>query len=241
MRRAIDARRPRGATRYVAAVGSERGRGQRHRIGRRLLLAVVLVPMIALAACSGDDDSAEPTTTTAPPATLRLGALAAPEQQLAAHLYAQGLSLVGHPATVGEPFADRAAQMAALQAGTADLVVDLTGELTAYLAGGSSAAARGLDATLERLDALVEPKGLRALEPAPPARQGARAALSNPVPLIRVAVLSDEIQEVVNSISDTLNADDLRAMVREVRTQARDPEAVAQEWIEQQRGDSPGE
>ncbi|MEK7424458.1 MAG: glycine betaine ABC transporter substrate-binding protein [Actinomycetota bacterium] len=112
--------------------------------------AGLLAGVLVLAACGGADDASSSGTVNRP--TINVGRTTDPASELLAEIYGQGLENAGFRVGRKDPVADRAATIAALEAGTVQFVPEFSSTLLAHLTtAGSSVTAVTVDDQLAAL------------------------------------------------------------------------------------------
>jgi osmoprotectant transport system substrate-binding protein len=146
----------------IASRTASRSGGRR--IGVCTALATVLATALATllaAACSDGDDAATPVAADG----VRIAAFDFTESIVLAELYAQAIEATGTPVVRLGSVGPREIAFPALELGVVDLVPEYLGTVLQHL--GAATPNPDTDTALTELVALLEPRGLTALEPAP--------------------------------------------------------------------------
>lgn len=134
------------------------------RSSRRMtrLTALVAAAVLLFAACGDDDDGTD--VASGEQGSLTVAGSDFLEQDIVANIYAAALRHRGYDVTVKPHLGKREVVQPALENGEVDVLPEYVGSLLEYLEKGS--ATGDLDASVEKLRDLLEPKKLTALDPA---------------------------------------------------------------------------
>lgn len=154
----------------------------------RLLVAILVALALVAAACGDDDDGEAPEQ---PKGSVTIGGFNFPESAILSHIYAGALRSDGFTATVRANLGSREVVAPALEKGDIDAYLGYAATDLEFYNSGAGQATPDAEETVERLNAVIEPKGLLALEPSPAIDQNAFGVTEATAERYSLAKLSD--------------------------------------------------
>ena len=158
------------------------------KLGSRWLLAGLVAFAIAAAACGGTTGS---TSTPANKGNVTVAGFNFPESSILAELYAQALEHNGYTVTRKLRLGNREVVGPALKSGQIDLYPGYAATDLEYYNSGAGEASGDVNATVQKLNARLQPLGLEALTPAAAVDQNAFAVTKATADKYHLAKLSD--------------------------------------------------
>lgn len=157
---------------------------------RTRLLAIPLLALALVAsACGGDDDDGE--VPAQPKGSVTFGAFNFPESAILSHIYAGALRDDGFTATVRENLGSREVVAPALEKGDIDAYLGYAATDLEFYNNAAGQATADAKETVDKLNAVLDPKGLLALEPSPAVDQNAFGVTQATADKYKLTKLSD--------------------------------------------------
>lgn len=158
------------------------------KLGSRWLLAGLVAFAIAAAACGGTTGS---TSTPSNKGNVTVAGFNFPESSILAELYAQALEHSGYTITRKLRLGNREVVGPALKSGQIDLYPGYAATDLEYYNGGAGEASGDVNATVQKLNARLQPLGLEALNPSNAVDQNAFAVTKATADKYHLSKLSD--------------------------------------------------
>jgi osmoprotectant transport system substrate-binding protein len=158
----------------------------------RLLAVPALALALALVAgACGSDSANDSATTTVPKGSVTIGAFNFPESAILSNIYAGALGNDGFTATVRANLGSREIVAPALERGDIDAYIGYAATELEFYNNAAGQASPDAKATVDKLNDVIKPKGLLALDPSPAINQNAFGVTQATADKYHLAKLSD--------------------------------------------------
>ncbi|HEX7276569.1 MAG TPA: ABC transporter substrate-binding protein [Acidimicrobiales bacterium] len=158
---------------------------------RTRLLAVTLVALALVASACGDDDDTDGEVPAQPKGSVTFGAFNFPESAILSHIYAGALRHDGFTTNVRANLGSREVVAPALEKGDIDAYLGYAATDLEFFNNAAGQATPDAEETADKLNAVIEPKGLLALEPSPAVDQNAFGVTQATADKYQLTKLSD--------------------------------------------------
>jgi len=158
---------------------------------RRLAVPVLALALALVAGACGEDDKTDTATTTVPKGSVTIGAFNFPESAILANIYAGALRNDGFTATVRANLGSREVVAPALEKGDIDAYPGYAATDLEFFNSGAGQATPDAKETVGKLNDVIKPKGLLALDPSAAVDQNGFGVTQATADKYKLAKLSD--------------------------------------------------